>query len=518
MTTGPVERINIRPGVTILSVLRYLNYRPWYAMAEFVDNALQSFLDYRRQLERVEEPGFRLRVSIELDEGEGGRIAVRDNAAGIHEAEYPRAFRPAEIPADRSGLSEFGMGMKSAACWLAPTWMVRTSALGEAIERTVLFDVERIVRDRLEELTVKSVPAPANAHFTEIVLSNPHRPIQGRTVGKIRDHLASIYRVFIRTGMLELLFDGEVLAYPEPGVLRAPFFKNSGGELLIWRKEIDFDFGLNLRARGFAALRETASTSGAGFALFRRDRLIQGSADEGYRPEAVFGKSNSFTYQRLFGELHLEGFEVSHTKDGFRWDENEEIFLAYLKEELNKPPLPLLDQAEGHRARRKPEELKSAAEIAARRTADVLEQEVPPILERELNAAPDAAPPPDGLAEIVSLAARQIEVELHGTLWQIVLELTSDPAVGDWLSISDQVPVAPRGNQRGVRRLGVRLSLAHPFMERFGGTEPERIEPLLRVAAAIALAETASREAGVKMAGTIRRNINELLREGLSKP
>src|SRR5690348_3905126 len=31
------ERISIRPGVSILAVLRHLNYRPWYAMAEFVD-------------------------------------------------------------------------------------------------------------------------------------------------------------------------------------------------------------------------------------------------------------------------------------------------------------------------------------------------------------------------------------------------------------------------------------------------------------------------------------------------
>lgn len=39
--------INIRPGVGILSVLSHLNYKPWFAVAEFVDNAIQSFIDYR---------------------------------------------------------------------------------------------------------------------------------------------------------------------------------------------------------------------------------------------------------------------------------------------------------------------------------------------------------------------------------------------------------------------------------------------------------------------------------------
>ncbi len=320
--TGP-QRVNIRPGVTILSVLRHLNYRPWYAMAEFVDNSLQSFLDSREALERVEGQGFKLRVQIEIDPTDGGRISVRDNAAGIHEKDYARAFRPAEIPLTRGGLSEFGMGMKSAACWFARNWTVRSSALGEPVERLVSFDIEKIVRDSLEELAVATTPTLADRHFTEITLFNLNRPPQGRTLGKMKEHLASIYRVFLREGTLELIFDGEPLSYPEPAVLRAPSYKNEGAEPVLWRKEIDFDFGLGLRAHGFAALRETASTTRAGFALFRRKRLIQGSADEGYRPEAIFGSSNSYRYQRLFGELHLEGFQVSHTKDGFRWDENE---------------------------------------------------------------------------------------------------------------------------------------------------------------------------------------------------
>lgn len=44
------HRINIRPGARILSTLRYLNYRPWFALAEFVDNSLQSFLANRERL------------------------------------------------------------------------------------------------------------------------------------------------------------------------------------------------------------------------------------------------------------------------------------------------------------------------------------------------------------------------------------------------------------------------------------------------------------------------------------
>ena len=65
---------------------------------------------------------------------------IRDNAAGISRSAYSRAFRPAALPPDRSGLAEFGMGMKSAACWFAPRWTVRTAALGEGVARTIRLD------------------------------------------------------------------------------------------------------------------------------------------------------------------------------------------------------------------------------------------------------------------------------------------------------------------------------------------------------------------------------------------
>lgn len=64
----------------------------------------------------------------------------------------------------------------------------------------------------------------------------------------------------------------------------------------------------------------------------------------------------------------------------------------------------------------------------------------------------------------------------------------------------------------------VRLSLVHPFMQRFGGVTVQQIEPLLRVAAAIALSEVTARASGVKQAGVLRRNINEFLRNGLIDP
>ncbi|MCZ7554571.1 MAG: ATP-binding protein [Anaerolineales bacterium] len=507
--------MNIRPGVTILSVLRHLNYRPWFAMAEFVDNSIQSYLAHYDKLRQIEGSDTPLRIDIDYDPSDGGRITIRDNAAGIYENEFPRAFRPAAIPPDRTGLSEFGMGMKSAACWFARRWTVRTAALGEGVERTVDFDVDEIVRDELEELTVKSRPVSSASHYTEVALWDLHKPPKGQTLGKIKEHLASIYRIFIREGQLILRFRGEELTYTEPNILYAPYYRDENGEPVLWSKKIDFDFGLGLRAYGFAAIRETGSVSGnTGFSLFRRSRLIMGSADDGYRPELIFRKSNSRTYQVLFGELHLEGFQVSHTKDGFRWEENEQVFLELLKEHLDAPPLELLDQAENRRVRKKADDWLRPAEKAVDNTAEAVRNSVPPIVSEQRRLLPDSQTPPSKLSRttVLPAAKRRIDIEIEGVNWQVEIELSTDPAVGDWVELCDT------NTLNGNRFVGIRLSLAHPFMDSFGGDDPEHLEALLRLATAIVLAEITARDSGVKLAGTIRRNINKLLREGLSRP
>lgn len=499
-------RISIRPGVSVLSVLRHLNYQPWYALAEFVDNSLQSFLAHRLDIGRADGRKAKLRIDITVDP-RASTIVIRDNAAGIHARDYQRAFRAAEVPPDRTGLSEFGMGMKSAACWLAPRWTVRTKALGEDAERTIAFDISKIVRDSIEELSFSSSRALRRAHYTEITLSGIYRMPVTRTLAKIRTHLASIYRTFIRKRLLEIRINGEpALQYEEPSVLIAPPIGKPRSHAVAWRKRIDIALGGERRVRGFAAIREVGSTSGAGFALFRRGRLIQGSADEGYRPALIFGRSNSFVYQRLFGELELEGFDVSHTKDGVRWDEAEDDFLALLKQELDSAPLELLRQAREYRAKPSRKDSRAAAGGSPDRAS--LQQ----VGRQERLAHPGPGPGIRAGARFSSKSSpskRVIQLERNGTEWEISVELCRH-AIDAWYEVFDQEP------RRGVRRLAVRLSLIHPLNSLLGATRSRSLEGIVRLAAALGLAEVTARDAGVRKAGAVRHNLNELLSEAFS--
>lgn len=503
--------INIRPGVNVLTVLRHLNYKPWFALAEFVDNALQSFLLNRGEIAGYKSGPPKLRVELVIDPYER-RMVIRDNAGGIRQADFPRAFRAAELPPDRTGLSEFGMGMKSAACWFAPRWSARTSALGESIERTIRFDIGSIVRDSLEELAVEERQVDARDHFTEIVLSDVYKVPAGRTLGKIREHLSDIYRIYLRQQTLDLTLNGEALSYSPPEIMHEPYYKIPEGDKIQWMKQVVIDLPEDRQVYGFAAIRQTASTSHAGFALFRRNRLIQGSADEGYRPEAIFGRSNSFAYQRLFGELHLKGFGVSHTKDGIQWDGLEEVFLERLRQVLDAEPLPLLKQAREFRFTPRREELQRAADVAIDRTAAVMAREMPTVI--DTFRSPEAVDESEGgFTENTAppLARREILVEHGQAQWRITLETSNDPAVGDWFEV-----LPPADSVTGPRRLGIRLSLAHPFTQRFSSAEPREIELLLRISAALAVAEALARGSGVRQAGAIRTIFNELLRSAFS--
>jgi hypothetical protein len=509
------DKVNIRPNVSMLSVLKFLEYETWYALAEFVDNAIASYQSNESALKKLHGDNFQLEVTIEIDDA-GNKIVVRDNAGGIDEPNYPRAFRAAEIPIDTSGLSEFGMGMKSAACWFADEWRVTTTALGEATERRVYFDMKKIFEDKVEELDVETQSCSKNNHYTIIELFNVNRMPRRRGIGKVKDHLKSIYRDFIRKGILVLKVEGEELTYTEPNILNVPRYDKPKGESIIWRKEIEFklnDEGLSVS--GFVAIREKASTAEAGFALFRRGRVIEGSFDDGFRPEFIFGAPNSYRFQRVFGELHLEGFDVSFTKKGIQWDENLDIFLRTLKDDISHKEFPLLQQAEQYRVRASEKEYK-AAKKALDETVDDLQKKAPQALADLVNTAPKVSEPEQQeLIKTEKTLHRELEIRFNKVNWKVSIELSYDPSLKELIEVGDSF-IKDKSKDDSLRQIGIRLSLTHPFMVEFVGADTAKIEPILRIAAALGLSEVIAKGSGVKTQGEVRRNFNELI-SNLSK-
>jgi len=502
------EKVNIRPQVHILSVLKFLEYETWFALAEFVDNSIASYQLHEAELNAIHGDDFQLEVNIEIDQ-QNDKITIRDNAAGIHKEDYRRAFRAAEIPPDTSGLSEFGMGMKSAACWFADEWSVRTTALGESVEKTVRFEMTKIFEDKLEELDVSVKQCDKNHHYTIIELLNVSKIPRRRGLGKVKEHLKSIYREFIRKGVLTLKVDTEELRYQDPKILKVPRYDEPNGEPVLWRKEINFPIEDGLSVHGFVAIREKASTSQAGFALFRRGRVIEGSFDNGFRPEFIFGNPNSFRYQRVFGELHLEGFKVTFTKKGIQWDENLEIFLRLLKDDISSKAFPLLQQSEQYRVRATEKEYKSTKK-ALDQTVNDLEKNAPAAITQVRESSNNGHPDQEELVQTEKAIHRDFEVRFNRVTWKISVELSYDPSLKEMLEVGDHL-ISMKNESAAMRQIGIRLSLTHPFMVQFVGVDNSKVEPVLRMAAALGLSEVIAKESGAKTQGEVRRNFNELI-------
>lgn len=376
---------------------RRLSYTAWHALAEFVDNSTQSYFDNQPALDAqldLEQEGFCVRIVVDRF---SGTIRIWDNAMGMGIEELERAARIGQPPPNTNGRSMYGLGMKTAGCWFSNHIRINSSKLGEPLEHSIELDVERIASGDAD-LRYRQVPADATSHYTNIDLSDLNRLPKGRTIGRIKDHLRSMYRYDISERLLTLEWDGIPLTWPGPGeMLQAadgtPFHKPF--EFVIDGKPVS----------GWVAILEHGSRAKAGFSILRKRRVIQGWPDA-WRPETLYGQrqgSNNLVNQRLVGEIHLDTFEVAHTKDAILWTDEQE---SEIEEKL-------LEVAKDYRRRAQERRLRddidgpSDAEVAAAATELRAELESPAMVDR---LTVFEVPPPE-VARAVFEEARRATIE-----------------------------------------------------------------------------------------------------------
>jgi len=322
--------LQFKIGLDSVASYRRLNYTPWHALAEFVDNSTQAYFDFRDDLDRLFlEENDRLEVSIVYDRQEGV-IQVSDNSSGMDQGVLERALHVAQRPPNPVGRSKYGMGMKTAACWLGDVWSIKTKKFGSTTEYFVEVDVERVAQGDPELREETRGGLDENKHYTLIEIRNLRRSFQGRTIGKIKDFLRSMYREDLRQDLLTLLWNGEELVWEE---LDDRLLKSQDGK--TYKK--DFKFEVDAKsAHGWVGVLASGSRSRAGFSILNSGRVIKGWPDS-WRPSSLYGQfqgSNDLINQRLVGEIHLDGFDVSHTKDDIDWyGDEQEIVETKLAEE-----------------------------------------------------------------------------------------------------------------------------------------------------------------------------------------
>lgn len=335
-----------------------------HALGEFIDNAIASYQKNKTRLLQS-DPNYKLCVEIKLEwqDKKTSKIIITDNAAGISEKEYQTAFEPARKPDDDQGLNEFGMGMKDAALWLGDKWQVISTALGEPVERDMIFDLFEVSRNDLEEVPYDERTVEASKHNTTVIITNPTRnaPAQSK-LQKIQEDLAGIYREFLRNEEVIIKVNDDTLVFEEYEVLKAPYHLTPKGEPKEWK--VEFDTGLIMgryRVRGFVGLLEQMSKRKRGIVLLRRGRVIKGEDENScYEPtEIVSATASSPRAKRIFGEMFLEGFEVSHDKNEIMDIAALDAIMPEIRKMLKVGEYDLLTQGDNYRKKDIEKEVKT---------------------------------------------------------------------------------------------------------------------------------------------------------------
>lgn len=334
MVSLMAKKINIRPTSSVYATYKRLSYQPWTAIAEFVDNSTQSFYDHKDELMSLKySKGLRITIDYITNEPGGDRIEIYDDAYGMEWCDFQRAIILDRPPIKTDGRNEFGMGLKTAACWFGSVWSVESTQLGSKTKYYTEIDIDQLGKYKTEEIDVREETANPKEHFTKIIIRRLNKKISGpRTISKVKDLLSSIYREDIRSGFIKIYYNGTLLQFKE-----APIYTEEvNGISKQWKKDVNFTInheGKELSVKGFIAIRIPGSVKDAGFTLLRRGRVIVGGSEGNYRPTELFGDSNSYAWQRLYGELHMDNWPVTQAKDSFDWHNSglEEAFIETLE-------------------------------------------------------------------------------------------------------------------------------------------------------------------------------------------
>lgn len=319
-------------GPQAIEAYSRLSYTMWHALAEFIDNSTQSRINYDNIIDSVlKQEGTPLVVDIVYNKLTR-EISVRDNSIGMTRERLAEALKIAQPTKDSRGRSKYGLGMKTAACWIGRRWKVITTEWGSGEEWTAEVDVKAVAAGNTT-ITLSRRAVDSDSHYTEVIISDLNRNIQKRTEENVRGYLGSMYRFDIIAESLKILFDGEEITAPEEYDLDT----DPSGKPM--RLDVNLKIG-DKTVTGWVGVLRKGGRKFGGFSLFQNKRQIQGFP-HAWKPRSIFGGvddegANNLVAQRLAGVINLDGFQVSHTKDQVLFEGNEEDELEKYLIDLTK--------------------------------------------------------------------------------------------------------------------------------------------------------------------------------------
>jgi hypothetical protein len=353
--------VNVSPDMGMYHLLRSQGYDPAYAIAEFIDNALQAHLLSQAKEDAHTRP---LKVTLKFysahytKTAQRNSLVIEDDGPGLQRARLRDAMKPAK-PSPVKGLSEFGIGMKAAAVWFSDSWTLSTRPHGTKGRFKLTFDLPLLMASGASTIEVVDEKQPG-AEGTTITLHQLRRPIDRNQFQIICKDLCELYQRFTAGTSPAMELEARYDDTPQPlrfeetdkTVLVRPVFKQVDknfyaiGKDVTWQVTVDMVFQ-GSTITGMVCLLERGSyVDNPGVIMFRGNRVIRGTSRNPNLPQALFQTSNKYARQRVYGQLFVDGLPVTYTKDGFEIDED--AFARQLRTVDGMEAL--LKQAEAYRA------------------------------------------------------------------------------------------------------------------------------------------------------------------------
>ena len=513
-----IHELNIQPQAGVIGVFSRLNYKPWYAIAEFVDNSTQSFYSHQEELAEQGIDGVDIYIDYDADKD---ILTIVDTAFGMELEDFSRAVKIDSPPEDKSGRNEYGMGLKTAASWFGNIWSVRSTRLGSDNEYYTEINIPELRQNNLNSVSIRRTKVDPTLHGTTIIIRDITKKVGSpRTKNKITELLKSMYRRDLNSGLVRIEYDGEPLYYDDHDCLS---FRNR-----TWRKDLEFLFEFDEQIHcvtGFVGILAHGGFGRAGFALFRRNRVVVGGEDFNYKPEEIFGQAQSTIAHKLFGELDLDDFPVNQAKDGFVWDDGlEEEFIKQLKSHIEE----YIKIAKITNKDREKEESTSkevsdnvqsqVKDTISRSFGGTIHQSEPTIFDSVIQTAVD-----ENISELTLYREYQTEqnnqpeqIDDKVREYPIQLDGASKCTISVQWTLGNASTWIKVNSEEDGSKASIQLNINHPFFKPFSEKEDFKLV-LEKFAIAFALAEIRvkknANEDGSVSPSAFRNHINEYLRK-----
>ena len=458
--------IELTGGILSLAVSQ--NYTPWGAVAEWVDNSIQAFIDNKKMLGKISD----LEISIHYEPGKVLRI--RDNSSGMDLDDLQKSFAiGSKIKRAKNDLGQNNAGMKVACMWMGNDWTIKTKKFDSNQEITVKAKTENLVSGNFE-MDTKYKIVNTDDHYTVIEIKNhwAKRHWKQNTIRKTKKYIASTYRFFIEKGVKikwTSARNDEILKHHDLLIAKK----------ISDQKEYKWDFSIGFKdpetnktenVEGYIALLESRSVlkgtkdyalgSGrinAGFSLFRRNRMIQGYPDP-WKPEAIFGEasggSNDRINQRVFGVLHFDSASVDQQKSQITHADLE-LLEGYLEKKFDD--LGIKDIAVSYVGDQKKDITKDQVDLAKKETkAKIEESDVEVLIDEDV--------PSKEVVELQQETAAQQRPELEGDAVEINLGNTYTVNLYPTHQFIDAQPHLVYEQGDNTNSINVLINLNHPYV------------------------------------------------------